>query len=93
MATRQFPREFLIEELDLPDSAIENTAVDSGRWTETREIIFEYEGKFYRAYYEVGLTEYQEVEPWEFVPLVDVQEVTKQLFSVYKWVGVTNGKD
>ena len=66
MAKVKFKREFLMDELDLPYSALENNITSTGRWTVHHKIIFEYGGKFYSAYYSEGATEQQDESPWEY---------------------------
>lgn len=83
-----FKREFLIDGLCLPDSAIEDNLYDSSRWTEEREIIFKFDGKHYRTYYSVGATEMQYVDPWEDEEIVRCQEVELKEVVVKNWVAV-----
>ena len=84
----EFKREFLIEELCLPDSAIVDNIYGSSRWTEEREIVFKHEDKYYRTYYSVGATESQYVDPWEDEEIVFCQEVELKEVAVTKWVEV-----
>lgn len=89
MARIQLHKDYLINELGLPDNAIySEIADDSGRWSNTIEIIFSDKGKFYRAYYEEGATEQQYMDPWEYEELVDCEEVELKEVTVKKWVGV-----
>lgn len=83
---RTFTKEFLKNELDLPYSAIKDTIVDTSRWSIQHEIIFEYEGKFYRTYYSVGATEMQDERPWEYDDTVECTEVEIKQVLVSKWV-------
>ncbi len=87
----KFKREFLVNELDLPYSAIEDKVVDNSRWSIQHEIIFEYEGKFYITQYSVGATECQDERPWEYDDEVDCTEVVKQEIKVMAWVPVKEG--
>jgi len=75
MSTIKLHRDFLIEELGLPDSAIKDTITGTSRWSENHEIIFAHDGKFYRAFYSQGLTEYQDESAWEHQEEVDCTEV------------------
>lgn len=68
-------KEFLIDELDLPDNAIKDTITDTSRWSEHHEIIFAYDGKFYKTHYSQGLTEYQEEYAWDNEEDVECYEV------------------
>ena len=68
-------KDFLINELNLPDSAIKDTILDTSRWSEHHEIIFTHDGKFYRTSYSQGLTEYQYESAWEHENEVNCTEV------------------
>jgi len=68
-------KDFLIEELNLPDSAIKDTIESTSRWSEHHEIVFLYDNKFYMTSYSQGLTECQDESPWENVTNVDCVEV------------------
>ena len=67
------------------DDLIYNKIVNSGRWSITREIVFKHEGKFFKTYYFVGSTEYQDEDPWEYglEPVVEVFPVQKTI-TVYE---------
>ena len=84
----KFEKEFLIDELDLPESAIEDKVVDNSRWSIQHEIIFEHEGKFYRTHYQVGATESQDEGPWEYDDEIECTEVIQQEVTVMAWVPV-----
>jgi hypothetical protein len=71
----KFHRDYLINELDLPDSAIKDTITDTSRWSEHHEIIFAHDGKFYKTYYSQGLTEYQEEYAWDNQEEIECYEV------------------
>lgn len=81
-------KKILLEDLDLPWSAIENTVVDNSRWSIQHEIIFEYQGKFYCTYYSVGATEQQDESPWEYEDNVGCTEVVKKKVMMEQWVPV-----
>ena len=83
-----FDKEFLVESLGLPYSAIEDSVIDTSRWSVYHEIVFEYEGKFYRAFYSVGATEMQDERPWEYDDTVICTQVEKKLVQVEKWMPV-----
>lgn len=68
-------KDFLIEELGLPGTAIKDTITSTSRWSEHHEIIFAHDGKFYRTHYSQGLTEYQDESVWEYSEEVDCEEV------------------
>jgi hypothetical protein len=85
MATIKLHRDYLLEELGLPDSAIKNTITSTSRWSENHEIIFAHDGKFYRTYYSCGLTEYQDESPWEYEEEVECTEVELKEKLVKLW--------
>jgi hypothetical protein len=86
MRTIKLHKDFLIDELDLPDSAIKNTIVDTSRWSIDYECVFAYDGKFYMANYSVGATEMQDESPWEHEEEVECTEVelVEQTIKVWK---------
>ncbi len=46
--TRKFDKRYLVDELELPWNAIEDTIIDTGRWTITHKILFQdKDGKYY----------------------------------------------
>ena len=67
-----------------------NDLLDTDRWTSRHKLIFSHEGKFYRAYYSKGLTEYQEQGPYEDegdeIECEEVRPVQK-IITVYERVG------
>lgn len=81
----KFTRDFLINELDLPYAAIENTIVDQRRWSTVHEIIFEHDGKFYQTHYSEGSTEMQDERPWQYDKEVECTEVRKVQKLVEVW--------
>ncbi len=66
-------KKVLTDDLELPYNAIEDNVIDNSRWSINHEIIFEYQGKFYQAYYSGGATEQQMEEPWNTMILWNVQ--------------------
>lgn len=85
MSKVKFSREFLMEELDLPYSALERNITDTSRWSIYYEIIFEYKGKFYRTSYGEGATECQDERPWEYQKEVECTEVHQVEKTVKVW--------
>jgi len=75
MGKMKLHKDFLIEELGLPDRAIKDTITGTRRWSEDHEIIFAHDGKFYRTYYSQGLTESQDESAWDYSEEVDCEEV------------------
>jgi hypothetical protein len=56
--------QFTVDELDGLEVAYENVSrkgMGKRRWSETFEVVFEYEGGHYRVYVEEGNTEMQEM--------------------------------
>lgn len=71
---------FLIDELDLPSSALLDTIIQNSRWSSRHKIIFKHEDKFYQTHYSEGLTEQQDESPWEYeeeVVCIEVHLVEK----------------
>lgn len=90
--THKFSRDFLINDLNLPENAIEQTLVDSTRWSLVYEIIFEYEGKFWKTSYSTGATEMRPESPWEYENEIECVEVTQKPVTVLQWVPVNYKK-
>lgn len=88
MGNRTFTTDFLKNELDLPSSAIVDRIIDTRRWSEVHEIIFEFNGMFYRAEYSCGKTEMQHESPWENEIEVECEEVKLAKVTVEKFVPV-----
>lgn len=86
MGKRTFTKEFLKNELDLPWSAIEDRVTGVRRWSVDHEIIFEFNGKFYRTHYSIGATESQDERPWEYDEEVVCEEVKIAAVKVEKYV-------
>lgn len=78
-------RDYLIEKLNLPDSAIKETITGTSRWSIHYEIIFAYDGKFWKTHYSVGATEMQDESPWEYQELVDCIEVQLVEKTIKTW--------
>lgn len=70
------------------DNIVEHKLVDNSRWSLHYEIVFEHEGKFYRATYSVGATECQDEAPWEYEDKVLCEEVKQVEKLVKVWVPV-----
>ncbi len=81
-------KDYLMNELDLPYSAIKNDIVNTSRWSINHEIIFTHDGKFYRTHYSEGATEMQDESPWEYETEVTCIEVELKEVKVKKWVDV-----
>ena len=85
MKSVKFKKDFLYDELGLPQSAIEDRIVNHSRWSVHHEIIFEYQGKYYKTYYSVGATEYQDEWPWKYDDEVECVEVVQVEKTVKVW--------
>lgn len=91
MAVKTFSKNVLVEELDLPyngDIVKSDNIVETSRWSEIHELVFEHEGKFWETSYSVGLTEYQDESPWEFEDEIKCTEVELKEVMVKQWVPV-----
>lgn len=84
----KFSKDFMIDEILDADKIIEDTIVETTRWSIIHEIVFEHEGKFYSAVYSVGATEIQDESPWEYEDEVECTEVEKKLVQVEQWFPV-----
>ena len=71
----KFKKEILIDELDLPYSALEDNIIDTTRWSEIHEIVFKLDDKFYQTSYSKGSTEMQDEGPWDDEDEVECTEV------------------
>lgn len=78
-------KDYLIDELDLPDSAIRDTIIDTTRWSIIHEIIFSHDNKFWKTTYSVGATENQDESPWEYETLVECIEVELVEKTIKTW--------
>lgn len=88
MKTIKLHKDYLMNELYLPDNAIKDDITDTSRWSIYHDIIFTHDGKFYRTYYSVGATEMQWESPWENETEVECTEVELKEVMVKKWVVV-----
>ena len=89
MITRTFTKDFLVDELDLPDNddIIKHVElIDTSRWSIHYSIVFAHEGKFYKTSYSVGATESQDESPWEYQDEVECTEVEAKEVTVTTWV-------
>lgn len=86
MSTIKLSKDYLINELNLPTSAIKDTITDTSRWSIYHEIVFEHDGKFYMTDYSEGATEMQDESPWEYENEVECVEVELKEVKVVKWV-------
>lgn len=85
-----FKKQFLIDELDEADAILTKTVVNEivqqRRWMTLMRRVFEYQGKLYQTFYELGNTEYQDTPPYEFDPEeIECEEVfaEEKVITVY----------
>ncbi|MFE7115475.1 hypothetical protein ACFU99_08645 [Streptomyces sp. NPDC057654] len=76
-----------------PEAAVElhREQVDSRRWVSVHELVFRApdDGKAYRVTYVAGLTEHQDVSPWEYEgDTVDAVEVEPYERRTIAWCAV-----
>ena len=91
MAMISFKKEFLINELGLPDSALEDKIVATDRCLWYHEIIFECKDKYYKTWYTECVTEIQDERPWGHNDDdIECVEVEQKEVVVKKWVEVVN---
>lgn len=79
-------KNYMINELGLPDAAILDEITDTSRWSIHHRIIFPYQGRFYETHYSEGATEMQDESPWEYDDIVECTEVELKEVKVKKWV-------
>lgn len=88
MSDRIFTREEL-DDLELPYSSETQNFVESRRWYDIFEIIFEFEDKFYSVLANFPATEMQEdIDPWDDRATVIGHEVEYKEVKTWKWVPV-----
>lgn len=85
---KKFRKDYLTNELELPDSAIVDKIIDTNRWSIIHKIVFEDKGKFYQTTYSEGATEYQDESPWEYEDMIECTEVELREVKVKKWMPV-----
>lgn len=88
MSKKIFSKDYLMDELDLPYTAISDKIIDTSRWSVLHKIVFEDNGKFYSTTYSVGATEMQDERPWEYQTKVECTEVELKEVIVKKWIPV-----
>jgi hypothetical protein len=58
---------------------IEDNWIEDRRWVQARELIIrDSEMKYWRSCYEIGLTEYQDTEPWEDSDKAEFRQVVQR---------------
>ena len=61
----KFKKDFLLELMD-DNLYVYDKIRSHGRWSVRHEWVFAHEGKFYKSFYSVGATEYQDESPYEY---------------------------
>ena len=85
----QWLQDLIHDELDsnLLAEIVEDTIIDTQRWSVVHRIVFLFGNQFYTTTYSVGSTEYQDESPFEFeddsVECPEVFEVQKTI-TVYE---------
>lgn len=80
-------KDILKEKLWKSDQLIEETIVDTSRWSIFKEMIFRHEGRVFRCEYSEGATENQFEAPFEnSSEFVECTEVEKRYVVTPKWV-------
>jgi hypothetical protein len=87
---KTYEKAYLMDELDLPENAIEDRVIDTSRWSVHHEIIFLDDGKYYRTWYSIGATEQQDEWPWDHEKEVKCYEVVQRIVEVMTWVEADN---
>lgn len=86
--TREFTRDEL-DELELPWAYVDAEVIDERRWSIVKEVIFEFENKFWMIVADFPATEMQEgQDPWNDEDSVTATQVEKREVTVEKWVAV-----
>ena len=88
--TRRFPKQELLDLLDGDETLyqlINDELIDHTRWSVTHEIVFRDKAtdEFFRAYYNVGATEYQDESPWEYEDEVIASYVVPVVVHVVRY--------
>lgn len=88
-----FTKGFLTDLLGNPrDAVVADEPISMNRWTEVRQLVFAFEGELWAVHYEVGLTEDQDVEPFEYDPEdVEAWRVEPYQETVIKYRKVNHG--
>lgn len=73
---------------ELIEDYVQETIVDTSRWSIEYEAIVQHEGKHYRVFYSRGATEYQDEQPFEYDKEVELTEVHQVEKLVKVWENV-----
>ncbi|KXZ22393.1 hypothetical protein P4T89_12745 [Bacillus nakamurai] len=78
-------KDYMINQLELPESSILEEITGISRWSVNYRIVFPYQGRFYETFYSRGATEIQDESPWEYDDQVECYEVELKEVKVKKW--------
>jgi hypothetical protein len=89
----KFPRTALLEMAyhDHGDDyeVISNDIIDHSRWSVIHEMIFKYDGKFFKTSYSVGATEQQDERPYDYEgETIECKEVKPVEKTIIEYVEV-----
>ncbi|MCY8539476.1 MULTISPECIES: hypothetical protein [Bacillus] len=79
-------KDYMVNELGLPNSALFDEITGSSRWSIHHKIVFPYQGRFFETNFSEGATELQDECPWEYEEQVECYEVELKEVKVKKWV-------
>jgi len=80
----ELPKDTMFDILD-SDRLLQDEVIDTGRWSEFHEIVFNYQGATYKADYSCGLTEMQDERPWDDEEVVPCTEVEATQVTRTEW--------
>lgn len=87
--TKGFLEDLLREQRD---AVVADEHVATKRWTEVRQLVFAFEGELWAVHYELGLTESQDCDPFEYDPEdVEAWRVEPYQETVIKYRKVDHG--
>lgn len=74
---------------DIPFTVVLNEQVDARRWTSVhRLVVKDADGNYWSTTYELGLTEYQDIQPFEDQDEVTLNQVVKIPVTTYEYKGM-----
>lgn len=87
--TKNFNREYLVEELELPYSAKYKWPVDTTRWSTIYEIVFQdKDGSYWKTGVSLPATEIQDEKPWEFEDKIECEQVKFGWVRKKEWIPI-----
>lgn len=85
---KTFPKKQIYDEGEFLPELIEDKITGTSRWSIQHSVVFKLEERFWRTQYQVGATEYQDEQPFEYVDDVPCQEVAPIDKTITVWVPV-----